>query len=345
MRAIGVARRERDEPDAALVASGEELRAQRGARRADEHDVGREHVEALEHVAPPHEARDDRVPVLDDVGQQAVLGGRIEREGQSGHQRPPARDGTRSIASPAARASSTAATFSRGMSSSTDAAARVDHALRLLDAGDLGVRDQHGRRFERTAIELAGRPHVDRRAGAEAARERAPAGHHDDREAGAIHLVDRRGGHELPGLDRSRHDDALLGHVAGDQVAVGRRAEAHRLDHEVARVDAGAGRHRVAHGVDLARVVEAGDERPDARGRRRDEHDADRQPRVEPEGAALRALRSTGHRLPSLSGRGRERAGHHGGSNPRGRPEVIHIRARPDGSGRYLSHDHSRFGR
>src|SRR4029453_8646895 len=51
---IAVARRERDEPDAALVAPGEELCAQRGARRPDEHDIGREDVAALEHARPPH---------------------------------------------------------------------------------------------------------------------------------------------------------------------------------------------------------------------------------------------------------------------------------------------------
>ena len=55
---------------------------------------GASDVEALEHVAPPDEAGDDRVAVLDDVGEEAVLRGRIEGEGESDHQSPgrPRRD-------------------------------------------------------------------------------------------------------------------------------------------------------------------------------------------------------------------------------------------------------------
>src|SRR5690606_29940191 len=99
---------------------GEEFGAQGVTAGADEHDLGREHVEVLEYVAPAHEPAHDGVPVLDDVGEQAILRRRVERDGEARHQSAPTRAGMRSTTSPAARASSRAATFSRGMRSSTD---------------------------------------------------------------------------------------------------------------------------------------------------------------------------------------------------------------------------------
>jgi hypothetical protein len=120
VRAVGIAGGQGDEPDATLVAGCEELSRERGARGADKNHVGGEDIETVEHVAPADESRDDDVAVLDDVGKQAVLRRRVQREREPGHQRPLDRAGTKSIVSPLASASSSAATLSRGTRSSTD---------------------------------------------------------------------------------------------------------------------------------------------------------------------------------------------------------------------------------
>ena len=90
VRSLGVVTGEPDEANPAFVARVEKLGAQGSATGADDDDVGREHVEALEQVAPAHEAGDDRVPVLDEVGHQPVFGRGIEREREPRHvSRPP----------------------------------------------------------------------------------------------------------------------------------------------------------------------------------------------------------------------------------------------------------------
>ena len=144
-------------------------------------------------------------------------------------------------------------------------------------------------------------------------------------EARAVALVDGGPRHELSGLDRAGRDEPAVAEGVGREVVPGRRPEAHRLDDELVGVDAGAGGDRVACDVDLDRVVEPVDEGPDARRRAGDEHDADDEARIEPEGAPLASVRVD---EPSASFRGgsggRRDADLHRHPNPGGPCEVIH---------------------
>ena len=159
-------------PRSSHAASTPALRVAR--RGADQHDIGREHVEALEHVAPPPSARDDRVAVLDDVGQRG--GPRApDRSARASRaiSASPARGGTSRSRRPAASASSTARDLRRaGRAARRDrpAAATMPSGSRAGRSSAFATSTAGGSNEPRSSSRADHTSTVD--AGAEAARER-----------------------------------------------------------------------------------------------------------------------------------------------------------------------------